>query len=290
MEYKRETHKSRKFLSLNIEFDCREKQPLTSFLYTLPEECRKKLNLGGTQMSCDPSDLWDIICDPAYADLDTVKCLRYELQSRYPELFGEADPESEDADLLERLDYPFIIQENVFHGDTLKEGYHCISHEGPIILESMDWPPDEWSTICKLYNLNAATTELIIVSVRQVEAYLSGDTVVGSESKVVESVDLGEDLNDDHDPLLFIYLKGNILRDALKEADALCLCRLTNDVLSTNAKNFRKLFQRESWKDQPVAQALYYRVARLFPEVFGEPEQPSPELLAPFADDFMVMS
>lgn len=290
MKYKSETNKSGRNLSLNIEFDRREKQPLTSFLYALPEECRKKLNLGGTQVSCNAEDLWNVVCNPDYADLDLVKCLRYELQAHYPELFGEADPKSEDADLLEKLDYPFIIQENAFHGDVLKAGYHCISCEGPTILEPEDWTPAEWSTLCRLHGLNAATTEYMVIGDHQLEAYLSDDTVMGSESKAGESVDLDEDRDDDHDPLLFIYLKGNILRDALKEADALCLCRLTNDVLSTNAKNFRKLFQRESWKDQPIAQALYYRVARLFPEVFGEPEQPSPEVLAPFADDFMVMS
>lgn len=51
------------------------------------------------------------------------------------------------------------------------DGYQKFVEKEPIILESEDWTPAEWATLCKLCRLPVDRTERIVIHASEIECF-----------------------------------------------------------------------------------------------------------------------
>jgi len=50
-------------------------------------------------------------------------------------------------------------------------GYKKIQNNEPLVLGPEDWTPEEWITLCKLFDVSAENTEIIKVDFKEFEIF-----------------------------------------------------------------------------------------------------------------------
>lgn len=156
---------------------------LSSLLHGLPVHVQSRINLDGSRMHADLSDIYELLHDPRLVPFKPIKCLDQTLRDLYPEVFGPVDKE-----VLESCrDYmgDFRILENFVEGDEVTPGFHHYASTEALVLEPEDWTWEQWKTLCTLCGMKPEDTARMVLNLDSLEVY-NEPGVVMTDSKPEE--------------------------------------------------------------------------------------------------------
>lgn len=158
-------------VELHIQFEPQNgsRGRLASILHQLPVFVQARINLDGSRLHADLSDLYDVVHDPSIAHFNSIKCLNHALQRLYPEVFGVEDEQDTTTDFSYMND--FRILENFVEGDEVTLGYHHYASEEALILEPEDWTWEQWKTLCALCGMKPEDTARMVLNLDSLEVY-----------------------------------------------------------------------------------------------------------------------
>lgn len=163
-------------LYMEFEPDKGSRGRLAAILHGLPVFVQARINLDGSRLHADLSDLYDVVHDPSIAHLNSIKCLNHALQRLYPEVFGVEDEHDTTTDFNYMND--FRILETFVEGDTVEPGFHHYASTEALILEPEDWTWEQWKTLCTLCGMKPEDTARMVLNLDSVEVYNEPGVVI----------------------------------------------------------------------------------------------------------------
>lgn len=148
---------------------------LSALLHTLPLGIQSMLNLNGCYMTADLRHLHHLVSESIIKNSGPVKFLKYDLQCRYPAVFGAPDNAEFAEDYAAKFGQDYRILETFVEGEEVIEGYHKYACPEPLVLEPEDWCWEEWKALCKLCGMNPFRTERMVLNVSSLEVFVGKD-------------------------------------------------------------------------------------------------------------------